>query len=65
MPEETLGEIDDEKELNDDGTDPVSKPEDIEDFVDIDDVDQEYRQELDFADEVFIDNFEFVPPEDE
>ncbi|MGB5743807.1 MAG: hypothetical protein WBM65_15485 [Sedimenticolaceae bacterium] len=65
MSNENRGEIGDKNELDDREMYPISEPEDIEDFADIDDADQRYEDELDFPDEVFIDNFDYLPPDDE
>ncbi|MGB5198938.1 MAG: hypothetical protein WBR56_03450 [Sedimenticolaceae bacterium] len=59
------GEIGDKNELDDREMYPISEPEDIEDFADIDDADQRYEDELDFPDDVFIDNFDYPPPDDD
>ena len=65
MSNENHGEIGDKNEFDDDKMELISEPEDIEDFTDIDDADQGYQDELDFPDEVFIDNFDYLPPDDE
>ena len=65
MSNENDGEIGDKNELDDDKMDLISEPEDTEDFADIGDADQGYQDELDFPDEVFIDNFNYLPPDDE
>ncbi|MGB5775435.1 MAG: hypothetical protein WBP89_12300 [Sedimenticolaceae bacterium] len=50
MSNENRGEIGDKNELDDREMYPISEPEDIEDFADIDDADQRYEDELDFPD---------------
>jgi hypothetical protein len=45
--------------------DPTNDLGGSEDFAEIEEADQADQEELDFADEVFIDNFEYLPPDDE
>jgi hypothetical protein len=59
------GEIIENNEFDEKEMDPTNDLGGSEDFAEIEEADQADQEELDFADEVFIDNFEYLPPDDE
>jgi hypothetical protein len=62
---ENHDESGDRNELEGDEINSFSESENIADPVDIDDADEGFQEVLDFADEVFIDHFDILPPDEE